>query len=346
MNSFLPQLIENTRFHPSTTWYLSQCAEARGMQEMWKKVRSDVLKNLRDSAVVQSSESSNRIEGVVVSQERLIPLVLGRARPRDRSEEEIVGYRKALNWIHDSFSTIEITPKTILKIHKLAQGGMVSDAGKWKSKDNEIIEILPNGERKIRFKCVSAAKTPESIEQLCLAYRETLNHSHLPDLICVYNFIFDFLCIHPFRDGNGRTSRLLTTLLLYKNGYEVSRYISLERLIEESKEDYYRILAESSQHWHQQSHDLMPWWNFSLSILKNAYQELKDRVELSWTGDSKGSLIVSVILAQNQEFSIAEICEEIPDVSRDLVKKTLSKLKDQKLIRLLGTGRNAKWKKN
>jgi Fic family protein len=315
------------------------------MQEMWKKVRPDVLQNLRDSAVVQSSESSNRIEGVVVSQERLIPLVLGKAKPRDRSEEEIVGYRKALKWIHDSFPVIEINPKTILNIHKLAQGGMVADAGQWKKKDNEIIEIQQNGERKIRFKCVSAAKTPAAIEQLCLAYSDTLNHSRLPDLICVYNFVFDFLCIHPFRDGNGRTSRLLTTLLLYKNGFEVAKYISLERLIEESKDDYYRILAESSKDWHQSSHDLLPWWNYSLSILKNGYQELKDRVELSSATDSKSAIVTRMILSYDRAFSISDVCNQLPDVSRDLVKKTLAKLKDQNRIAPIGSGRSAKWKR-
>lgn len=343
MRSFLPKTLENVRFHPSTAWYLSQCAEARGMQEMWKKVRPEILKRLRESAVIQSSESSNRIEGVEVEKARLIPLVQGKVKPRDRSEEEIVGYRKALTWIHGSYSTIKIEPATVLKIHELAQGGMIGDAGKWKKKDNEIVEILPNGERVIRFSCVSAQETPKYMEQLCLAYRETLNQSQLPELILINNFIFDFLCIHPFRDGNGRTSRLLNLLLLYQVGFEVGRYISLEHIIENSKEDYYRVLAESSVGWHTSKNNLLPWWNYSLSVLKNAYQELKERVELSNSGDTKGSLIRQVISTNSQSFTIGDICKAIPGINRELVKKILFKMKEEKLVVLTGKGRGARY---
>ncbi len=345
MKSFLPRTLERIRFHPSTTWFLSQCAEARGMQEVWKKIKPETLKQLRESAIIQSSESSNRIEGVEVDRGRLIPLVLGKTRPRDRSEQEIVGYRKALIWIHGSHSVIKIEPATILKIHELAQGGLISDAGKWKTKDNEIIEILQNGERKIRFKCVSAKETPRYVEQLCLSYRDTVNQSKLPELISIFSFVFDFLCIHPFRDGNGRTSRLLNLLLLYQSGFEVGRYISIERLIESTKDDYYKILAQSSEGWHESKHDLIPWWNYSLSILKSAYQELKERVERSTSGDTKGALIRQMVFSVSSPFTVAELCKEIPGINRELVKKVLFKMKTEKIIELIGKGRGAKWRR-
>lgn len=344
MHSFANSYIKSISFSPSTTWYISQCTEARGMQELWKRVRPEILKNLKESAIVQSTESSNRIEGVEVEKKRLIPLVLGRVHPRDRSEEEIFGYRKALTYIHQKYKQIEITPKTILKLHSLAQGGMIADAGKWKSKDNEIIEISPKGDRRVRFKPVSAQQTPKSIEQLCLGYADITVNSKLPDLISVSNFIFDFLCIHPFRDGNGRVSRLLNLLLLLQHGYEVGKYISLEKLIENTKEDYYQVLAESSVGWHEGRHQLQPWWNYQLTILKSSYQELKERVELSDQGDSQSALIRQCVLSLQTPFSISEIQNINPSVNRELIKKVLLKLRIEKIIIPIGKGRAAKWK--
>ena len=175
---------------------------------MWKKVRPTVLRALRESAVIQSSESSNRIEGVEVEKQRLIPLVLGQTEPRDRSEEEIVGYRKALNHIHKNYQKIEVVLATILKLHELAQGGLTGDVGEWKERDNEIIEFSASGERSIRFRPTPAGETPKAIEQLCLGFRDVTEHNQLPELISTASFVLDFLCIHPFRDGNGRVSRL------------------------------------------------------------------------------------------------------------------------------------------
>lgn len=343
MNSFKKKYIESTRFHPATTWLLSQCAEARGMQEMWKKVRPEILEALRDSAIIQSSESSNRIEGVEVEKDRLIPLVLGQSKPRDRSEEEIVGYRKALNYIHKSHSTITISATTIKKLHELAQGGLVGDAGKWKAGDNEIIEFSLAGQRSIRFRPTSARETPKAIEQLCLGFLDVTRNNQLPDLISVASFVLDFLCIHPFRDGNGRVSRLLTLLLLYQSGYEVGKYLSLERIVEETKDDYYRVLKESSENWHDSKHDLVPWWNYLLGVIKSAYQDLKTRVELSSTGDSKSSLIRQAILSQIEPFSVIEICNSLPSLDRELVKKVIFAMREEGILKMQGKGRGSKW---
>ncbi|MBI3003278.1 MAG: Fic family protein [candidate division NC10 bacterium] len=203
--------------------------------------------------------------------------MLGRARPRDRSEEEIIGYRNALNWIHTNPEAIAVSPETAQRLHAIAQAG-AGDAGRWKARDNEIIEILPDGRRVVRFRPVPAERTPAAVEQLCLGYRHATEQSLLPPLLALASFVFDFLCIHPFRGGNGRVSRLLNLLLLYHHGFRVGRYVSLERLIEDSKESYYDVLKRSSERWHEGQHDLVPWWSYCLGILRSAYREFEERM--------------------------------------------------------------------
>jgi Fic family protein len=234
-----------------TGWLLGACMEARGKQDLWIKQKPEVLEVLREQAIVQSAESSNRIEGVTVAANRLRTLVIGRARPRDRSEEELAGYRVALEWIFSRKNRVAITPDVIRRLHALAQGGSSGDAGEWKRRDNEIVEILPNGERSIRFVPVSAKETPRTVETLCRNYRAACDEERVPPLPIVATFVFDLRCIHPFRDGNGRVSRLATSLLLQSQGFQVARYISLERLVEETKEEYYRVLKLCSQGWHE-----------------------------------------------------------------------------------------------
>ncbi len=345
MSSFTQKYVSHLSLHPSIGWYLSQIAEARGLQEVWRRTKPEIVSKLQESALIQSSESSNRIEGVEVESKRLIPLVLGTTKPKDRSEEEIVGYRKALEWIHTNFKKIEIDSESIKKIHKLAQGGLINDAGKWKQRDNEIVEFSKDGERLTRFKCTPAKETPEAIKKLCANYRALQEKQTLPELLTVSNFILDFLCIHPFRDGNGRVSRLLTLLCLYQCGYEAGRYISLERIIETTKSDYYRTLGESSEGWHSSSHDLFPWWSYFLGHIKSAYQELKDRVELQ-SGDSKTALIRGIISEMTESFSVSDITKLQPNLDREIIKKTLAQLKKEKAIKLIGKGRGARWKRN
>ena len=343
MKSFLKNKIESISFSPITAWFLSQCTEARGMQEMWKTMRPEILANLRESAIIQSTESSNRIEGVEVDRARLSPLVLGMTKPVDRSEEEIVGYRRALDYIHRNYQKVEITATLIRKLHELAQGGMIGDAGRWKERNNEIIEFQPGGERIVRFSPVSPHDVPHFMEQLCLGYRDVVNNNVLPDLIAIANFVFDFLCIHPFRDGNGRVSRLLTLLLLYRQGYEVGRYISLERIIEETKQTYYEVLKKSSEGWFDAEHDLMPRWQYFLSTVKSSYQELKTRVESSPTGDTMSSLVRQTLESFTSTFSITDLCRIHPNIDRDLIKKVINSAKNDGVIEPLGKGRNARW---
>ena len=200
--------------------------EARGKQELFTRQSPQKLKALREHALIESAVSSNRIEGVTVEADRLRPLVLGKARPKDRPEHEILGYRRALNEVHTQADTLVISADTVRRFHKLCQEGS-GDAGQFKKVDNEIVELRPDGPPVIRFKCVKAKDTPAAVDELCLLYRHALDQENVPPLVALCALVFDFLCIHPFRDGNGRVSRLLTLLALYQHGYEVGRYISI-----------------------------------------------------------------------------------------------------------------------
>jgi Fic family protein len=325
-----------------TSWLLASCMEARGKQDLWIRQKPEVLRTLREQAIIQSSESSNRIEGVTVSPERLRPIVIGNARPRDRSEEELAGYRQALDWIFSRKRAVPITPNVVRKLHAFAQGG-ASDAGAWKKRDNEIIEILPSGERRVRFVPTSAGETPNAMDLLCRNYRQASQSEVVPALLIVATFVFDFLCIHPFRDGNGRVARLLTTLLLQSNGFQVARYISLERLVEGSRDEYSRVLGECSRGWAEGKNDILPWWNYLLSLIRAAYKDLEMQVEHSAARPAKGDLVERTVLAQVEEFTLADLSAQLPTASRPLIKKVLAGLKKAGKVRLAGRGRGARW---
>ncbi len=278
MMSFRGNYLAHLSLPLGAVWLVSDIAEAKGSFDLHLGKPPEVLTALRETALVQSVESSNRIEGVTVAPGRLRPLVLEDARPRDRSEEEIRGYRRALELIHaeaHDLNALAITPELLQRLHATIQEGS-GDAGQWKRVDNEIIELREGAPPRVRFRPVKVAETAAAVEELCLLYRHALNQSLAPPLVAVAALVFDFLCIHPFRDGNGRISRLLTLLALYQQGYEVGRYVSLERLIEESRAEYYDVLHRSSEGWHEGRHDLLPWLSFFLAILKRAYRELVD----------------------------------------------------------------------
>ena len=273
MMSFRGNYLGRLALPVSSVWLVGDVAEAKGRQTLYLEKPPEILTSLRETALVQSVESSNRIEGVTVAPDRLRPLVLENDRPRDRSEEEIQGYRRALEMIHAEAKNLAITPELLQRLHATIQEGS-GDAGQWKPVDNEIIELREGAPPLVRFRPVKVAETPAAVEELCLLYRHALNQSLAPPLVAVAALVFDFLCIHPFRDGNGRISRLLTLLALYQHGFEVGRYVSLERLVEESRVEYYDVLHRSSEGWHEGRHDLIPWLSFFLAILKRAYREL------------------------------------------------------------------------
>jgi Fic family protein len=345
MNSFKPKFLKGREIPVGTSWLLGTCMEARGKQELWLKTKPDVLKALKDLAIVQSAESSNRIEGVTVEKGRLLPLLQKKSKPRDRSEEEVFGYKKALDWIHSKHAAIEINTETICRLHLLAQSGFSGDAGKWKKISNEIIEIFPDGRSAVRFVPVSPKDTPRAVEELCRLYGDAERNSIVSDLLAASLFILDFLCIHPFRDGNGRVSRLLTLLLLYKFGYRVGAFISLERINENTKEAYYEALRSSSAHWHEGKHDPVPFWNYFLGHVKEAYRDLSERVSIQDAHAGGSSELIRItILEQRTPFTLAEIAEQFKSSSGQLVKKVLYQLKRDGKVELSGRGRGAKWK--
>jgi Fic family protein len=335
--------IENLDLPPALVWLLGECMQAKGKQELWTRQRPELLEALREQAVVQSVESSNRIEGVTVASDRLRPVVLGKARPRDRSEEELAGYRKALDWIFSRKRRVAFTPEVVLKLHALAQGGMSGDAGRWKSKNNEIIEILPSGERRVRFKPTSAKGTPAATDALCKAYQRIGAHEQMPVLLNIATAVFDLLCIHPFRDGNGRVSRLVTTFLLVQEGFSVGRFVSLERVVEDRKDEYYTVLEKCSIGWHTGQNDIAPWLSFFLSILRNVYGEFAQKIESKSTAAPKSDIIRSIVSGQVGSFTLSEISAQAPALSRHLVKKVFLALKKEGIIAVSGRGRGAVW---
>ena len=304
-----------------------------------------VLKTLLETALIESAESSNRIEGVTVDHARLKPLIIGHSKPRDRSEEEVAGYRKALELIHTKHKSLKITPETIKELHRLCRGESW-DAGKWKEKDNDIIRKHADGRVEVIFKPVSAAKTPEMMKQLCLSYEHSISQLKYPDLYAVACLVLDFLSIHPFRDGNGRVSRLLTLLALYQHGFMVGKYISIERIVEQSKETYYETLNKSSQKWHEAKHNVIPWFNYFLGTVLAAYKEFEERAENIKPGrGAKTQIVTQAIERQVGEFAISEIEGECPGVSRPMIRVILEGLRAKGKIEVLGTGRSARWRK-
>lgn len=345
MMTFRNQRLRNHTLPMSTAWLLNDIAEAKGKQQLFTSQSPPVLEALRQAAIIQSTESSNRIEGVTVAPERLRPLVLGNAAPRDRSEQEVQGYRLALNEIHKGAERLPITPDALKHLHALCQSAS-GDAGQFKRLDNEVIQLVPGAAPVVRFRCVKAAETPAAIEELCGLYRQALDQDHIPPLLATAALVLDFLCIHPFRDGNGRVSRLLTLLGLYQHGYEVGRYISLERLTEESKEDYYECLNKSSQQWHEGRHDLTPWMNLFLAIIRRAYTEFEHRAgEIKAPRGAKTALVEDAIRSFPAQFAISELEQKCPGVSRDMLRYLLNRLQQEKRVKCVRRGRNSLWQR-
>ncbi len=344
MNSF-KKVKDQLKLPLSAVWLMNSISEYKGKQELYSRQSPQLLKRLVEMAIIQSAESSNRIEGVTVDSKRLRPLVLGKAKPQDRSEEEVAGYRKALDWIHKKYGDIEITPQTIQQLHRLCMADS-GDAGQWKRKDNEIIRKTSAGEVEIIYRPLSAALTPKAVRQLCLAYRHSLEQEKIPSLYAVACLILDFLCIHPFRDGNGRVSRLLTLLAFYQQGFDVGRYISLERIIEQTKETYYESLNKSSRQWLKARHDITGWLNYFLGTIHSAYRELQQRAgDVASPRGSKTDLVLETIAVQKEDFSISDIERLCPFVSRDMIRLIFRRLQKEKRLVCLGKGKNARWKR-
>ncbi|MCX5815767.1 MAG: Fic family protein [Proteobacteria bacterium] len=321
--------------------------EYRGKQELYTRQMPQVLNTLKQVAIIQSVESSNRIEGVIVDEKRLKPLLEKGATPANRSEAEVLGYKDVLSRIHTTYERFSITPETILKIHRDMLSRTDLPAGEWKRRDNTIEERLPDGRWITRYMPVSAQETPFYMNELCTRFNRLWEEGRIDRLLLLHAFVLDFLCIHPFTDGNGRVSRLLTVLLLHQSGYDVSRYISLERLIEESKESYYEVLNRVSENWKEgRRHAILPWWEYSLGILIAAYREFENRVGIIRSSrGAKTAWVREAIEHLPEEFGVGDLASICSGVSRPMIRVILEALRAEGKLEVLGTGRGAKWRK-
>jgi Fic family protein len=320
--------------------------EFRGRQMLYSEQSPEVLETLKRVAMVQSVESSNRIEGVTVAPGRIDGLVVKKSKPRDRSEQEVAGYRDVLAAVHVNHDRMRLSTNLILDWHRTLYRYTKERGGKWKTKDNAILEVQPDGRQVVRFKPVSALSTPKFMTRLIKLCNEAMAEQKADPLLWIATFILDFECIHPFTDGNGRLGRLLTMLLLYQAGYEVGCYISLERIVEDSKETYYEALLKSSQGWHEGSHDLRPWWNYFLGMLTAAYKEFEGRVgAITSARGAKRKMVRRAIENLPPRFTIGDIRRACPGVSYPTLQRALADLRKEKKIKCLGRGPDAQWER-
>ena len=327
-----------------TAYALSDLAEAKGRQELYTRQSPQRLKNLRENALIESAISSNRIEGVEVEHARIGTLIHGAPALRDREEAEVRGYKDALNLIHSEATALPISEDTTLRLHSLCRGE-TWDAGQYKERDIDIIENYPDGRSRVRFSPVPASKTPPAMRELFALWGRGSRESWVPPLILVAAMNLDFLCIHPFRDGNGRVSRLMLLQGLYHCGFEVGRYISVERLIEQEKERYYETLELSSAGWHEGRHSPWPYINFLLYVFNRACKELEERVgRLTAPRGEKSALVKAAIMRRTAPFSVAELAQDCPGVSVDTIRQVLKKLRGT-TVECLGRGQQARWKR-
>lgn len=327
-----------------TSWYVDALAEFRGKQELYTRQSPQKLKVLREHAMIESAVSSNRIEGVAMEPAR-IPSVLVATKPlfRDRDEEEIRGYRDALAWLHEKAAEITVSEATLQRLHSLARGE-IWDAGQYKDKDGDIVERYADGAERVRFRPVPASDTPAQMGKLIETWILCMQEKWIPTAVAIAAFNLDFLCIHPFRDGNGRVSRLALLLQTYHGGMEVGRYISLERLIEQNKDRYYQTLEQSSAGWHEGRHDPWPFINYVLDILKQAYREFEERVgQVAEPRGAKAALVRDVVRKRKGEFRLSDIEQACPGVSREWIRNVLADMKKAGEVASKGHGVGARW---
>ncbi|MDE7284110.1 MAG: Fic family protein [Lachnospiraceae bacterium] len=323
--------------------YLTQIHEFKGKQELYIRQKPVELERLVEIAKIQSTEASNRIEGIVTTSARLKQLVEDKTTPRNRDEKEILGYRNALNIVHESHEHISVSPNYILQLHgELLKHTAFSYGGKFKTTANEIAKTLSDGTKEVIFSPLEPYETPDAVMSLCEAYRNELDRGIVDPLILIPCFILDFLCIHPFNDGNGRMSRLLTLLLLYKNGYMVGQYISIEKAIADTKESYYDVLAVADQGWHTDENDPKEFIKYMLGIILSCYREFESRVGFVWQSGAKSTSYDIVKQYTNSKigtFTKQDALAGCPTLGSSSVEAALKRLVSEGAIKRLGSGR-------
>lgn len=333
--------LETRKWDKEVLNYIGLIHEYKGRQQLYLTQRPYELDRLVEIAKRQSTEASNEIEGIVTTNQRLVQLMEEKTTPKNRNEKEIKGYRYALNLVHDSFEYIPIRTNYILQLHKEMYKFLdVSSGGKFKDTQNEIDAVYPDGRKILIFRPLEPYETPEAIEKICEEYNAIILKGNVNPLIVIPIFIHDFLCIHPFNDGNGRMSRLLTTLLLYKFGFVVGRYISLEKNIQATKDDYYDVLSQSSKGWSENENDDTPFVKYLLGTILAAYRDFEERINIVGTKLSAKEMVVNAINQKIGKFTKSEIMELCPEIGRGSVENQLKELCEEGVIQKNGGGRS------
>ena len=340
MRNFDYSLLRARTFDREVINYIGLIHEFKGRQQLYLEQKPRELETLVEIAKIQSTESSNAIEGIATTKARLKSLMADKTTPRDRGEKEIKGYRHVLNVIHENFDYVPIRKNYILQLHKmLYQFTEERFGGSFKDTPNEIDMVYPDGRTVLLFKPLEPFETPEAVEKLCEEYDKAINKYGIDPLIAIPVFIHDFLCIHPFNDGNGRMSRLLTTLLLYKSGFVIGRYISLEKKIEITKDEYYVALQESSQNWHEEKNDDTAFIKYILGIIVAAYRDFEERVNMLGKKVSARDMVEKAIRSKIGKFTKNDIMELCPEIGRGSVENSLKALCEEGIIKKEGQGR-------
>lgn len=341
MRDFNYSAIKDQKWDSEVLGLVAAIYKEAGKQELYLKQRPKELEKLVEIAKIQSTEASNAIEGIVTTSTRIRQLVEEKTTPKNRDEQEIAGYRDVLNIIHDSFDAIPITRNYILQLHKILYSHMNNPiAGQTKNVQNYISVTYPDGHVEVLFTPLAPYETPEALDRISEEYNRVIGNMELEPLIAIPVFIHDFLCIHPFNDGNGRMSRLMTLLTLYRAGYLVGKYISIEKMIADSKETYYEVLQESSYDWHDEMNDYAPFVRYMLGMIVGAYREFSSRVELLTNRNlSKPDRIREIIKNSLGKMTKTEIMAKCPDISQVTVQRTLKDLLKNNEIIKIGGGR-------
>ena len=341
MREFNYSQIRNQKWDSELLSLIAAIYKEAGKQELYLKQRPQELEKLVEIAKIQSTEASNAIEGIVTTSTRIRQLVEEKTTPHNRDEQEIAGYRDALNIIHESFDAIPVTQNYILQLHKIMYSHMNNPmAGRTKNVQNYITATYPDGHTEILFTPLEPYETPEALDRICEEFNKVIGNMELEPLIAIPVFIHDFLCIHPFNDGNGRMSRLLTSLLLYRCGFYVGRYISLEAKIAKNKDLYYSALSESQTGWHEGTEDAVPFIKYILGTVLAAYKDFEDRFALV---EIKRTALETVRMASQSKigrFTKQDIRELCPSLSLSAIESALRKMVEDGELKREGSGKN------
>ena len=333
-----------------TLIYVAKIHECKGRQELYVRQKPEELKRLVEIARIQSTESSNKIEGIVTTATRMKQLLAEKTTPRNRDEGEIMGYRNVLNTIHEYHDDIPVQPNYILQLHRdMMQYAGVSYGGHFKNVQNYINETRPDGTQVTRFTPLAPYETEAAVEAICESYQRAIAQERVDPLLLIPVFICDFLCIHPFNDGNGRMSRLLTLLLLYRSGYEVGKYISIEKQIENTKDTYYEVLQQIDRGWYEGSNDPTPFIRYMLKVILASYREFEERVGLVNAAGARSfayDIVKKYVCEKIGRFTSAEVVVACPSVARSTILRVLKQLTEEGTVRKLGAGRSTYYIRN